>query len=477
MNQDDIEALSPDKTEEVDKLARGHYGRTLFSRAVSTFAPTDDAPVPESYRLGVGDQLIVQLFGKENDQLNLQVGRSGDISFPKLGSITLSGLTFEDARDLIKTRVEQQLIGVDAVVSMGRLRAINVFMAGEVTVPGAYSVSALTTVTQALFQAGGMTEIGSLRNIQVRRAGSVVVTFYSNDLLKKGDVSKEILLQSGDVVFVPPYTGVIDLEGEFKRPMVYELVGGETFGDVLVMAGSFTRDAYPAMSTLTRQSDVLGLPEASTMDLSDERQLLFAAMDGDKLVVPKVGSLVANSVMLRGAVTRPGSYGWTLGMRLSELLSDARRDLARDADLGLGLIVRQKNAILDIVVLAFDLASVIASPGTDVDPFLEEFDEVLIFSRVDLGLKDMESSRQVLLEPVIKKLSSQARQGEPVQIVSVSGAVRAPGDYPLIAGATVDTLISTAGGLTDSAFLEAAELRRWWSGLTAKSLQNILISA
>ena len=200
-------------------------------------------------------------------------------------------------------------------------------------------------------------------------------------------------------------------------------------------------------------------------------------MDGDKLVVPKVGSLVANSVMLRGAVTRPGSYGWTLGMRLSELLSDARRDLARDADLGLGLIVRQKNAILDIVVLAFDLASVIASPGTDVDPFLEEFDEVLIFSRVDLGLKDMESSRQVLLEPVIKKLSSQARQGEPVQIVSVSGAVRAPGDYPLIAGATVDTLISTAGGLTDSAFLEAAELDVWWSGLTAKSLQNILISA
>ena len=151
--------MSPDKTEEVDKLARGRYGRTLFSRAVSTFAPTDDAPVPESYRLGVGDQLIVQLFGKENDQLNLQVGRSGDISFPKLGSITLSGLTFEDARDLIKTRVEQQLIGVDAVVSMGRLRAINVFMAGEVTVPGAYSVSALTTVTR-LFQAGGVTEIG-----------------------------------------------------------------------------------------------------------------------------------------------------------------------------------------------------------------------------------------------------------------------------------------------------------------------------
>ena len=121
MTQDDIEAATPDKTEEVEERARTRYGRTLFSRDVSTFAPTDDAPVPESYRLGVGDQLVVQLFGKENDQLNLQIGRSGDISFPKLGAITLSGLTFEDARDLIKTRVEQQLIGVDAFVSMGRL--------------------------------------------------------------------------------------------------------------------------------------------------------------------------------------------------------------------------------------------------------------------------------------------------------------------------------------------------------------------
>ncbi len=464
MTQDDIEAASPDKTEEVEERARTRYGRTLFSRDVSTFAPTDDAPVPESYRLGVGDQIVVQLFGKENDQLNLQIGRSGDISFPKLGSITLSGLTFEDARDLIKTRVEQQLIGVDAVVSMGRLRAINVFMAGEVAVPGAYSVSALTTVTQAMFQAGGVTDIGSLRNIQVRRAGSVVVTFDTYDLLMKGDVSDDIRLQSGDVVFVPPYTGVIDVEGELKRPMVYELIGGETLGDVLAMAGSFTRGAYPGLSILTRQSDSLGLPQASTIDLSDKNQLNLAAQDGDTLVVPKVGDLVANSVVLRGAVTRPGSYGWVSGMRVSDLVSDARRDLSRDADLGLGMIVRQKNALLDIEVIAFDLASVIASPNTDSDPVLKEFDEVLVFSLVTADLTDADAdadvSRQALLGPVIEKLSSQARQGEPVQTVSVSGAVRAPGTYPLLAGATVETLINAAGGLNDSAFLEAAELRR-----------------
>jgi len=464
MTQDDVEAATPDKTEEVETRARTRYGRALFSRDVSTFAPTDDAPVPESYRLGVGDQLVVQLFGKENEQLNLQIGRSGDVTFPKLGSITLSGLTFEDARDLIKTRVEQQLIGVDAVVSMGRLRAINVFMAGEVSVPGAYSVSALTTVTQALFQAGGVTDIGSLRNIQVRRAGSVVATFDTYDLLMKGDVSDDNRLQSGDVVFVPPYTGVIDVEGELKRPMVYELAGGETIGDVLAMAGSFTRDAYPALSILTRQSDSLGLPQATTIDLSDTSQLSLAAQDGDTLKVPKVGNLVANSVFLKGAVTRPGSYGWVSGMRVSDLIGNARRDLSRDADLGLGMIVRQKNALLDIEVIAFDLASVIASPNSESDPVLKEFDEVLVFSLVTSDLTDADAdadaSRQALLEPVIEKLSSQARQGEPVQTVSVSGAVRAPGTYPLLSDATIETLINAAGGLTDSAFLEAAELRR-----------------
>ncbi|MDC3197493.1 SLBB domain-containing protein [Luminiphilus sp.] len=462
MTQADVDAAAPDKTEEVQTRARTRYGRALFNRDVSTFAPTDDAPVPESYRLGVGDQLIVQLFGKENEQLSLQIGRSGDVSFPKLGSITLSGLTFEDARDLIKTRVAQQLIGVEVVVSMGRLRAINVFMAGEVSVPGAYSVSAMTTVTQALFQAGGVTDIGTLRHIQVRRGGGVVATFDTYDLLMRGDVSNDIRLQSGDVVFVPPYKGVIDVEGELKRPMVYELAGGETLADVLAMAGSFTRDAYPAISVLTRQSDALGLPEALTVDLTERVQRQLAARHGDTLMVPKVGDRVANSVTLKGAVTRPGSYGWVAGMRLSDLISDARRDLSRDADLGLGMIIRQKNAVLDIEVLSFDLVSVIASPGSDRDIALKELDEVLVFSLVtsDLTDADADATRDALLAPVLVKLKSQARQNEPVGVVSVSGAVRAGGNYPLIKGATVETLIDAAGGLTDSAFLQAAELRR-----------------
>jgi polysaccharide export outer membrane protein len=471
--------------EEPDRV---RYGQSLFDSEISTFAPTDNAPVPGSYRLGVGDSLTVQLFGKENEEVNLQIGRTGDVTFPRLGSITLSGLTFEDARDLIKTRVAQQLIGVDAVVSMGRLRAINIFMAGEVAAPGAYSVSALTTVTQALFQAGGVTDIGSLRAIEVRRNNKAIARFDSYELLLKGNSKGDIRLTSGDVVYVPPFQSEVDVTGAVKRPMVYELLGGETAEQVIAMAGSFSRTAFPASTLLVRTSDDQGLGIAQTIDLTSDSGKATSIKSGDVLSVPEIGDLISNSVALKGAVTRPGNYGWFPGKRISDLIGDSRRDLAPDADLKFGMIVRQKNALRDIEVIDFEPAAVILMPKSELDPELNEFDEVLIFSLVSADLveaaeaeaeaaaeeiiqnviikneeeldEEEKTARGDLLEPVISKLRSQARENEPVQLVSVSGAVRAPGTYPLTKGSSIATLINAAGGLADSAFLQVAELRR-----------------
>ena len=447
----------PPQTGQMSKQVRSRYGQSLFNQDVSTFAPTDDAPVPDSYRLGVGDQLVVQLFGKENELVNLQIGRSGDVSFPKLGSIPISGLTFEDARDLIKTRISQELIGVEAVISMGRLRAINVFMAGEVSVPGAYSISALATVSQALFQAGGVTDIGSLRNIQVRRNGRIFSTFDTYDLLMRGDATRDIRLQSGDVVFVPPYGGVAEMTGELKRPMLYELVGGETIKDLLVMAGSFTSDAFPALSVMIRRSDVSSLSEASTLNLLDSEQLNTALRDGDIIRVPKKGSLVTKSVKITGAVTRPGSYGWRQNMRVSDLIGDARSDLDPRADLGVAIIIRQKEKMQTVAVLSFNVLEALEAPGSDLDPVLYEYDEVLIFA--DAGADFPAASRVKLLEPLNKRLVAQADSKQAVQSVSVSGGVRAPGVYPLVEGASLDFLIRIAGGLTEAAYSDRGELR------------------
>lgn len=445
------------------------FGRDIFSNEISTFAPTDNAPVPDNYRLGVGDTLTVQLYGKENDQFELQIDRFGGVFFPKLGPILLSGLTFEDARALIKNRVTQELIGVNPVVGMGRLRAINVFIAGEVVSPGAYSVSALTTLTQAIYQAGGITEIGSLREIQVRRNGAVIVTFDAYDLLLAGDATNDINLTSGDVLYVPPFNAEVDIRGAVKRPMIYELIGSETIYEVLKMAGSYSREAFPASTLITSTNDKLGLQEAQTVDLTERQNLALPVSNGDVIFVPEITKQIAGSVTLKGAVARPGLYGWSQGVHFSQIITDARRDLLKDADLSLGMIVRQKNALLDIEVLSFPLDKALESPMSVADPVLQEFDEILIFSLVTTDLIDeddvsgevrSDTSRTSLLKPVLAKLRNQARQNEPVQQVSISGAVRAPGDYPLTDGATVETLIGAAGGLKDSAFLEAAELRR-----------------
>ena len=437
------------------------YGVSLFERDVSTFAPTDDALVPDEYRLGVGDQLIVQLFGKENATYTLGVGRDGSVNFPKLGAITVTGLTFEDARALIDTRVGQQLIGVEAVVTLGRLRAIGVFMAGEVRVPGAYSVSALTTLTQALFQAGGVTDIGSLRNIQVRRGGKIVTIFDVYDLLMRGDPSGDIRLQSGDVLFVPTIDSVVEIRGEVRRPMAYELVGGETVADLINMAGGFTKAAFADLAVLIRTSLEGGLPTAESVNLLKSKTTSLSLRDGDILQVPSTGDMLANGVSIEGAVYRPGSFGWKSGMRVSDLIGNAERDLLPIADLTYSLIVRVKNELLDIEVMQFSLIESLLEPGSDKDPLLNVRDQILVFAVPDLEeVAASEFSRQALLAPVLQKLTIQAREGEPTLAATISGAVKAPGQYPILKDYVVDDLVEAAGGLLESADLGTAELRR-----------------
>jgi protein involved in polysaccharide export with SLBB domain len=546
------------------------FGMNLFKHEVSTFAPIDNAPVPATYRLGGGDTIVIQLFGKVNARYALEIDREGQISFPELGVLNLAGLTFDTATQLISKNVKERLIGVDVAVSMGRLRVISIFLSGEVAVPGSYNVSALTTVTQALFQAGGVSEIGSLREILVKRDGQTYATFDTYDLLMRGDASGDVRLQAGDVIFVPPYKAVVDIDGEVKRPRVYELKGDETLGDVLDMAGGLTRDAFARSATIRRLAADGGLPKVLNVALNNNAHLISPIMDGDVIEVRARGEALQNSVKLSGAVYRPGVYGWDTDLRITDLVNDIERDLLKNVDMRIAIIVRIANDLQDIKVIQFSLAEALAAPKSESDPLLQPRDEVLVFnlpgvlldengemlmamedgaqeesaqqmldgllsaeganrflldnpnfglntplgavggSRTQLPTqtqldprnsttlmsqpnqqgslmpnmnfdtlaylrwqqdqsalaKEQEASlndsgdRAKLLTPVISKLRLQARQNEPEQVVSISGAVRAPGDYPLVQGATLADLIEIAGGLKDNAFLEAAELRR-----------------
>lgn len=469
-----------EKAEQDEDGELPRYGLALFDRDVSTFAPTDNAQVPDDYRLGVGDEVVVQLFGKDNDQLNLEVNREGQVSFPKLGPVNVAGFTFEDAKALIKQRVAEQLIGVEAVVSIGRLRAINVFMAGEVVVPGAYSVSALATVSQALYQAGGVTDIGTLRNIQVKRNGKVVADFDVYDLLLRGDASSDVRLRSGDVVFVPPYDRLVTVEGEVKRPMRYEVENNETIANAIAMAGGFKSSAFKGTAVLVQQGGANGLPVVKNIALNNKSALNSSLNDGDSVRIMPIGESLDDAVLVKGAVVRPGVYGWQDGLRVSDIIGDIRRDLLPDADLGYALIIREKNSRLDIDVLQFDVANALQNKGSEQDPMLFARDQVMIFQQVDTtelakavddskdlqaeaeaeAIKEKANTRQVLLEPILEKLRAQARANEAVQIVSISGAVKAPGEYPLGDDYTARDLIMAAGGLKDSAYLAQAEKRR-----------------
>lgn len=520
--------LFEDFTEEEDQELE-RYGLALFDQEVSTFAPVDDAPLPSDYVMGPGDSFNVLLFGTDNQNLVLSVDREGGINFPRLGAISVAGLTFSEAKQLIETRVSEQLIGVSAVISAGRLRAINVFMAGEVKTPGAYSVSGLTTVTQALFVAGGVSDIGSLRDVRVLRANQLIASFDAYGLLMRGDASQDIRLQSGDVLFVPPVAAVASIDGAVRRPAIYELVPGEGIEDLVDMAGRYEPKAFIKMVTLERFDRNQPLPELFNLDLTNETDISFELMDGDYLNVPLAGETFSNGIEIKGAVLRPGIYAYQEGLRLSDLLPSIDSHLNVEADLSYALIVSIKNERLDIEVTSFDLLLAITNPGTQNDPLLSSRDQILVFDLpepvedtdidIDLLLEqysdfvledtpndaltaslapsdvsrdtqnfasnamsasdpnspffnftdnssseseddDPDFSRKELLTPIIAKLRLQSRENEPVQIVSVSGAVKAAGEYPLKEGDRLSILLSAAGGLTDDAFLNEAELQR-----------------
>jgi polysaccharide export outer membrane protein len=523
------------------------YGVSLFDQDVSTFAPTDGASVPDDYRLGVGDRLSIQIFGTQNKQYDLQITRNGQISFPQLGPITLAGLTYEDARELIQSRVAAHFIGAQATVSMGRLRTINIFMAGEVVVPGAYSVSALTTITQALFKSGGIGEIGALRNIQVMRNGVIAETFDVYQLLLKGNAIGDIRLRSGDVVFVPPYTGVITVTGAVKRPMIYEFVEGESVADAVAMAGGLNQDAYAYAIGVVSKAVGKSLPGALNVDLTNPKEANVGLRNGDKIRVPESTATLDNAVTLEGAVVRPGIYGWVAGQRIADIISSIPSDLKPYADLGYSLVVRQKNVQLDIEVLQINLAKALSNVDSQDNILTQARDKIIVFglpsvtevSALDIANEQLEElatrlkkiqatnrstvgnysagnrriaaddnigtgtgtgsglgavagadnnaaasiesdveaelktvERLALLKPVLEKLKGQARSGEPLEIVSISGAVKLPGEYPLGRNDTVGKLVAAAGGLKDSAYLDAAELRSLYLGTNKNILSR-----
>ena len=369
------------------------YGRSIFDSDVSTYASVDNAPVPDNYRIGVGDSLNITLYGSENIQRELNINRSGEINFPKIGSLNVAGMTFAQMTQYINNRVSNELIGVNVSISMGALRSINVFVAGEARVAGAYSVSALSTASQVLFVAGGVSEIGSLRNIAIKNNGLNKGKFDVYKLLVDGDTQGDIRLQSGDVIFIPPIEKTVIIDGAVRRPGRYEIIANETLTDLLNLSGGLDSRAYLKKIFIERYTNDNDLPIIINLDISKNQNANFKIEDGDIIRIASVSNRSNNSITIKGAHQRPGKYGWYDGITLTDIINNIDIDLLENADISQALIVRRNN-FNDISTISVDLKKAIDSPKSEFDYKLQPLDEVVIFSKVN--------NENFLLDPVAR---------------------------------------------------------------------------
>jgi polysaccharide export outer membrane protein len=407
------------------------FGYSLFSAQMGGANGTD-IPIGSNYMMGPGDEMRVLIWGRINNTLTLTVGRDGSILIPQIGPLQIAGLSFDQAKKLIEDRAGQ-ITGVKVDVTMGRLRSIQVFVVGEVAKPGAYSVSALSHVSNALEAAGGITKIGSLRRIELRHGNQVsnIIDLYG--LLLNGRIPGDDQLQPGDVIFVPVIGPVAGVAGDVKRPAIYELAGqSESIENLIKLAGGISAFGYSQRVQLERVENH-AQRIALDVDLNAIRSARFVVHDGDLIKVYPVLPTEHDIVVVRGNVNRPGKYEWHPGMRVSDLLA-AAEGVAPHTFFKYALVRRKEGKARTVRLVPVDLGAALSDhssgPG---DIALQQEDDLTIYS-----------------ESQMKYLPT----------VEVMGEVRNPGYYVLSQGMHVSDLLYLAGGLKDDAYQKQAELAR-----------------
>jgi len=299
------------------------YGYDLFRFSPSTFAPANIIPVTSSYALGPGDQLTVNYYGVHERTKKAFISRAGTFDLPIVGSVNLAGLTFGEAQNLVRKKIQEELIGTEITIELNELRSITVYVLGEAYQPGAFTLSALSTVTNALFLSGGVNKLGSLRNIQIKRAGKLVNTYDLYDLLARGDTSTDLRLEDGDVIFIPFREKKVTAGGSFKRPHLYELREGETLKDVILFAGGFKSEVsvnpiieYSTINRISNKREISNI-------VYSNKNFKKEVFDGDVVNVFEYAGLKSNSVELKGQFVNPGVYSIREGETILDIISKA----------------------------------------------------------------------------------------------------------------------------------------------------------
>ena len=405
------------------------FGYDLFRNPPSTFAPVEKVPVGPDYVMGPGDEIKVAIWGKVEGLWSIVVDRDGNISLPKVGILGVTGLTFKELKELLNKEFSKYYTGFEMNVSMGALRTIMVYVVGNAEKPGAYTVSALSTLINALFEAGGPNKTGTMRNIQLKRSGKPIVIFDMYDFLLKGDKTKDIRLMPEDVIFIEPAGPLVAVAGSVNNPAIYEIKEEKTVSRLIEMAGGLSTVAFKGRVQIERIIDNTRQTVFES-DIAGAKDMNIQAGD-----VVKIFQVVQDRRLVRvsGAVQREGEYGFRTGMSLRELLSLAG---------GLKYYAFNKEAELTRVYV------------TDNGPKTEKI-------IIDLGKAlagDPEGNIPLKEDDYL--FVRTVPEWQLYKIAKISGEVKFPGNYTIQKGEKLSSLIERAGGYTDKAHLRAAVFTR-----------------
>ena len=443
-----MEAQELMETEEADTLL---FGSKLFfqkNRKLS-FEPSLNQATPKNYILGPGDLIYVDIYGQSEKYYEATVNPEGSILLDNIGLISVSGKTIEAAEGIIKNRVSAFYTGLSGSnpstflqVTLGNVKTIKVHILNEVRLPGTFTLSAFSTVFNALYAAGGPSDNGTLRAIQLIRNNKKIAEIDVYDLLINGTANLDVQLQDQDVILVNPYLARVRVLGEIKRPLIFEVTPEDNMEDLIRYAGGYTDLAFKDRISISR---ITG-NQRSVSDVYHNQLGLFNLKGGDEVTVGRIIDRYSNRIQIKGAVFRPGTFALTEGLTLTQLIKNAD-GLKGDAYTQRASILRTKGD-LSAEVLEVNLQAVLA--GSQADVLLQREDVVRISS-----IYDVQNERYI----------------------QILGEVKRPGTYPYAAGMTPEELILTAGGLQESANLNDIEIARRLEDSDGGTLSDILTTA
>lgn len=408
------------------------FGHDMFAEGPSSFAPVDDLPVPADYTVGPGDEILISALSPvRSGEYTLTVGRDGCIQYPNVGSLPVAGMSYSRMVEFLTYKIKGSATNMQLTVRMGKLRSIRITVVGHAKKPGQYTISALSSLSNAMMAFGGAAAGGSLRDVQVRRSGQVIAHFDLYDFLMRGDSSHDVRLRSADVIVIPSAGPMVGVSGNVRVPAVYELKGKASLDEVLKLAGSISPNGYRQRIQIER-FDENRTKQVVDVDLTNPKVAAAMALrDGDLIKVFAVSAKLSNAIYLSGHVERPGQYQYRPNLRVRDVIK-SERDLKPESYLDFALIERTTGPDAHTELIPFHLGKALAGDPKE-NKQLQPDDRVQVYYRWAFQQKPM---------------------------VRIAGAVNHAGEFQLRPNMTVAQLIQLAGGLKEQADFSNAELTR-----------------